>query len=148
MFGRRKSPVEEHSETGTEATEERADIVNSDDFVVLDHNTNETTMLNPPSYFTVAGAKVFLPYPMDPTKGSDNAYQRPSSSDVQTAIDGVPFKLGSNVLLEGSKKPYTGISTEEVMTRIKSFNWDEFEYSFELEQSIMKEFNTSEQNAT
>lgn len=64
-----------------------------------------------------------------------------------TAIDGIPFKFGSNVLLEDMVVcPSSTASVEEMMSKIKSFNWDDYEYSFELERSIMKEFNSTENN--
>lgn len=63
-----------------------------------------------------------------------------------TAIDGIPFKFGSNVLLEDTVCPSSTASIEEMRSKIRSFNWDDYEYSFELERSIMREFKSTEYN--
>ncbi|MPD05156.1 hypothetical protein E2C01_100887 [Portunus trituberculatus] len=70
------------------------------------------------------------------------------SFEAMSAIDGIPFKFGSNVLLEDMIRPFSTTSTEDIMAKIKSFNWDDYEYSFELEKSIMREFNTTEECKT
>lgn len=71
---------------------------------------------------------------------------RSLSFEGTTAIDGIPFKFGSNVLLEDLVCPFSTASTEEMMSKIKSFNWDDYEYSFELEKSIMREFSSTVYN--
>ena len=63
-----------------------------------------------------------------------------------TAVDGIPFRFGSNVLLEDTLCITSTVSTEKLMSKIKSFNWDDYEYSFELERSIMRELKSSEYN--
>nr|XP_027218639.1 uncharacterized protein LOC113811160 isoform X2 [Penaeus vannamei] len=147
MFGRRRSPVEgePNADSGTEATEGQADIVNSDDFVLLgDTESQQSTMYDPPPGYTVGGANAFLPYGLDPSARPE-AGQRPTSAEVQTAIDGIPFKLGSNVLLQGDADSCDISSISQMIHRINSFNWDEYEYSFQLEKSVLQEFSTREQ---
>lgn len=70
---------------------------------------------------------------------------RYASVEVQSAVDGIPFKLGSNVLLEREAQSYDISSALQMISKINSFNWDEYEYSFELERSILKEFDSTEQ---
>lgn len=70
---------------------------------------------------------------------------RPTSAEVQTAIDGVPFKLGSNVLLQGDANSCDISSISQMITKINSFNWDEYEYSFQLEKSVLQEFSSREE---
>lgn len=55
MFGRRRSPVEgePNADSGTEATEGQADIVNSDDFVLLGEMLFFSLFFFSPSLFLV-----------------------------------------------------------------------------------------------
>lgn len=148
MFGRRKSPVNEEEEPvdAVEATEEKPENVTNDGFVMLDDSSGLNNGYGPPPGYTVGGANAFLPYGTEPPR-IDGGTQRSVSIEGMTAIDGIPFKFGSNVLLEDMVVcPSSTASVEEMMSKIKSFNWDDYEYSFELERSIMKEFNSTENN--
>ncbi|XP_071523934.1 uncharacterized protein [Panulirus ornatus] len=146
MFGRRKSPVTGESTTDPEL-EEKSDDVECDDFLIVGDGTSHTTIYDPPPGYTVGGASAFLPYGLDPRKASASSTQRSASLEVQSAIDGIPFKLGSNVLLESQTPSYDISSVTQMISKINSFNWDDYEYSFELERSILKEFDSTEQTS-
>lgn len=142
MFGRRKSPVnEEETAEAVEASEEKPEYIINDGFVVVGDSATGSNGFDPPPGYTVQGANAFLPYGIAPKNGSSS--ERSLSFEGTTAIDGVPFKFGSNVLLEDLVCPFSTASTEEMMSKIKSFNWDDYEYSFELEKSIMREFSST-----
>ncbi|XP_045625197.1 uncharacterized protein [Procambarus clarkii] len=145
MFGRRRSPVTVQSpaDPGIEAAEEKAEIVNSDGFIVVD-NTSISSIYDPPPGYTVGGANAFLPYGIDP-KASESSLQRSTSVEVQSAIDGIPFKLGPKVLLEGHVQSHDISFVTHMLSKINSFNLDDYEYNFELERSILQEFNSTEQ---
>ncbi|KAG7156470.1 uncharacterized protein LOC121853702 [Homarus americanus] len=147
MFGRRKSPVigESPTDPGIEAIEEKCDDATCDGFIVLDDTSSQSTIYDPPPGYTVGGASAFLPYGIDPRKESANSTQRPASCDIQTAIDGVPFKLSSYVLLDKDVQSIDISSVAQMIGKINSFNWDNYEYSFELERSILQEFTSTEQ---
>lgn len=144
IFGRRKSAAEgEETADAVEATEEKPEEVSQDGFVLLDDTTQLNNGYGPPPGYTVGGANAFLPYGIDPRNAVTT--QRSMSFEAMSALDGIPFKFGSNVLLEDMIRPSSTTSTEDIMAKIKSFNWDEYEYSFELEKSIMREFKSTEE---
>ncbi|KAK8747501.1 hypothetical protein OTU49_016422 [Cherax quadricarinatus] len=145
MFGRRKSPVTVESsptDPATEAAEEKSDHINIDGFIVIDDNTS--SIYDPPPGYTVGGANAFLPYGLDP-RTNGNSVQRSTNVEVQSAIDGIPFKLGANVLLQDQVQSCDISSVKQMISKINSFNLDDYEYSFELERSILQEFNSTEQ---
>ncbi|KAK8385753.1 hypothetical protein O3P69_016490 [Scylla paramamosain] len=144
IFGRRKSAAEgEETADAVEATEEKPEV-SQDGFVLLDDSTQLNNGYGPPPGYTVGGANAFLPYGLEPKNGVTT--QRSMSFEAMSAIDGIPFKFGSNVLLEEMIRPSSTTSTEDIMAKIRSFNWDDYEYSFELEKSIMREFESTEEH--
>ncbi|XP_066953855.1 uncharacterized protein [Macrobrachium rosenbergii] len=136
MFGRRRSPGDGSSSPAVEATEEQPEV-NNDGFVVVGDDSNQDgAAFGPPPGYSLGGAAAFLPYNIDPT-----ATPR---SEPQSAIDGVPFKLGSKIILEGSIQVVDLTSAAEMIEKINMFNWDDYEYDFQLERSILQEFTTTE----
>ncbi|XP_068247362.1 uncharacterized protein [Palaemon carinicauda] len=137
MFGRRRSPAEDEAPNpAVEATEEQPDEVNNDGFCLIGDTSQNGAVFGPPPGYTLGGAAAFLPYNISPTPTT--------RSEPQSAIDDVPFKLGSKIILEGSIQYIDLSSTAGMIEKINMFNWDDYEYDFQLERSILQEFNTTE----
>ena len=49
-----------------------------------------------------------------------------------------------NVILKDQTQFPDSSTAEQMISRINNFNWDAYEYNFELENSILKEFNSQE----
>ncbi|CAL4098851.1 unnamed protein product [Meganyctiphanes norvegica] len=158
LFGRRKSPVEADgegavegepsTENGVDALSHKDDILSSDGFVMIDgsdQNIPSSTFYDPPPGYSLEAANAFIHSNSQSRINSAEGLQSYDDDSNKTAIDGIPFKYGANVILKDQTHIPDSTAAQQMISRINAFNWDDYEYNFELENSILKEFSSQEE---
>ncbi|KAF2349290.1 UMA domain [Trinorchestia longiramus] len=87
------------------------------------------------SSFSIEGATAF----QDSSRRSSSSIVKPSVS-CEDPMSGVPFKLTIDVdPTSGSRELSAAMA---VVSRMQATDWDEFSYTFTLEQSVLQECST------
>ena len=59
---------------------------------------------------------------------------------TQSLIQGIPFKFGNDVRIEGNTDVPEVDGLSLIVNKIKNFDWDSYEYSFKLEKDVLDEY--------